>query len=78
MTCSCFGCVVDNLVPRALNFFHLSVKKKGLGYPYITASVGVIFVLDLIGKLIPIKWEALRLVSTPGNVAETIYLPLLL
>ena len=37
MTCSCFGCVVvslkyvnlgGNLVPRAFNFFHLSVNKK--------------------------------------------------
>ena len=31
--------------------------------PYITAFVGVIFVLDLIGKLIPTKWRALRLMS---------------
>ena len=62
MTSSCFGCVVDNLVPRALNFFHLSVKKMPW-VPYITAFVGVIFVLDLIGKLIPTKWRALRLMS---------------
>ena len=31
--------------------------------PYITAFVGVIFVLDLIGKLIPTKWRALQLMS---------------
>ena len=38
MTCSCFGCVVDNLAPRALNFFHLSLKKMPW-VPYITAFV---------------------------------------
>ena len=60
MTCSCFGCVVDNLVPRALNFFHLSLKKKCLGYLTLLPLlfVGVIFVFDLIRKLIPIKWRA--------------------
>ena len=39
MTCSCFGCVVDNLVPRALNFFRLSLKKKMPWVPYVTAFV---------------------------------------
>ena len=60
MTCSCFGCVVDNLAPRTLNFFHLSLKKKKMSWvPYITAFVvcGGIFVFDLIRKLIPIKWR---------------------
>ena len=64
--------LVGNLVPRALNFFHVSVNKKCLGY--VTAFVGLIFVGDLVGKLIPIKWngEFVINVSTPGNVADTI------
>ena len=67
MTSSCFGCVVGNLVPRALNFFHLQLKNC-LGF--VSGFVGVIFVLDLVRKLIPIKWRACECLRCRDNTCH--------
>ena len=78
MTCSCFGCVVDNLVPRALNFFHLSVKKNALGTLHYCLCGGN-FCFRSHRKTNSHKMESLAInVSNPGNVLQRQYLSLLL
>ena len=77
MTCSYFGCVVDNLVPRALNFFHLSVKKNALGTLHHCLCRGY-FCFRSHRKTNSHKMESLRLMSPLQVTLQRQYLSLLL